>query len=148
MSETTNEVFDLTSFNDDGFSTAKPLVKFDPMKDGQMQNQNVNLQINSIWLKKSDEGKMSLNVSAVALGGTQTGATVYKRINITKGNATSFRYLKTDLVTLGIKTDDLNDLNKEEVRKLAEGKVIASSIVVNPKDTRFYDVKFQREVTA
>ena len=147
MSTETNEVFDMSEFNADGFSDAKPFIKYDHLKDGEPKNENVTVQVQDIRLKKNDEGKMSVNWTLTVLDGSQPGATAYKRINITKGNATSYRFLLTDLLTSGIKTSDLNDLNKDEVRSLAKGKLLAASIVVQ-KDTRFYDVKLQREVKA
>lgn len=143
-----SEVFDMSSFNEDGFADAKPFVKFDCMLGETPQNGPVKVKIEDIKLKKSEDGKMSVNWTLTILDGPQAGATAFKRSNITKGNATSYRYLVTDLKTSGIDTNDLGTLNDESTRKLAKGKMIAASVVVNPKDTRYYDIKLNKEVTA
>lgn len=148
--EVTGEVFDLSDFNTTGFTDAKPMVKFDPMKDGENQSGPLTVQINGIWLSKVEDkpNEMALNWTATVLDGKQMGATIYKKNRIVKGDSTSYRFLKTDLTTVGIESNDLNDLNKEEVKAIAKGKVLKASVKVNAKDTRYYDLKLHSVVVA
>lgn len=151
MSEATGsgEVFDLTDFNTgtDGFTDTKPVTKFQPVVDGIVQSGPCRAQVNNMWLKKNDEGKLSLNASVILLDGMQKGSLAYKKWNLEKGNATSMRYLKTDLMTLGITTDDLNDLNDEAVRAKAKGVVFDGSIKITQDGERHYtDIRINRRV--
>ena len=114
---------------------------------------NYKAMITKMWVTKKDDGEMALNWSLRVMEGphgTANGETVpsvgeviFKRNRIKK-EAMQMSFLKTDLMTVGLKTEDLNSINDPEFLKAAYGKIAEVSVKLTDKEKGYYDTRINR----
>jgi hypothetical protein len=141
--------FDLSDFNSDfaGADGRDRNVKFIPSTG------NYKAMLTKMWVTKRDDGEMALNWSFRLLDGPpgrandkevpSVGEVAFKRNRIKK-DPMQMGFLKTDLLTAGLKTEDLNKIHDEEFLKQAYGKVYDVSIKVTDPAKGYYDTRINR----
>lgn len=146
--------FDLSSFNSDFAEAAG--------KDRNVKTLpstgNYKAMLTKMWISKRDDGETALNWSFRVLEGPMwtsraedgsvkdvpsVGEVAFKRNRIKK-DAMQMSFLKTDLMTVGLNTEDLNSINDASFLEKAYGKVYDVSIKVTDKDKGYYDTRINR----